>query len=237
MYKDNWNAYYEGNYRKLGLKALWDVHPDRAVNLDHEHFADHFDPALPVIDLGCGTGGQSAYLRSLYSRVIGVDVATIAVDIARENYQKEGLEYHFLDATRPDMAEALLARIGESNVYMRGVLHQILPEHLGNFQEVLSILLGTKGHCYFNEVSAGIRDYFTRSSARFGELPDRMQRVFISNLPPRGVELSEVNDFWPEDIFKLEGVNPHRLETNLDFPDGEAIFIPSVRGLASLHSQ
>ncbi|TXF85446.1 class I SAM-dependent methyltransferase [Neolewinella aurantiaca] len=231
MYEDNWNAYYEGNYRKLGRKALWDVEPERAVALDQRYFADPFDPGLPVVDLGCGTGEQSAYLRAHYDHVIGVDVATVAVEMAKENHQQEGLGYEFLDATRPDMAEALRARIGESNVYMRGVLHQILPEHLARFQEVLSILMGKRGCCYFNEVSAGIREYFTESSDRFAELPKRMQQVFISNLPPRGLELETVTNFFPSSGFKTTDVRKGKLETNLNFLTGEPIFIPSVQGL------
>lgn len=234
MYEDNWNAYYRTNYGKLGRKALWDVPPERAVALDRAHFERYFDPRLPVIDLGCGTGEQSAYLRSQYPHVVGVDVATVAVEMARTNHPQKGLEYEFLDATRPDMARVLHARIGDANVYMRGVLHQILPEHLGGFQELLSILLGAHGHCYFNEVSSGIREYFTESSDRFAELPKRMQQVFISNLPPRGLSLSTVVDFFPNSSFNTQNIRKDELETNLSFLTGEPIFIPSITGVVSL---
>jgi len=234
MYEDNWNEYYKINYGKLGRKALWDVPPGRAVAQDYRLFSGHFNPDLPVIDLGCGTGEQSAFLRSCYSHVVGVDVSGVAVELAKENHQQGGLEYEFLDATRPDTAKALHARIGESNVYMRGVLHQILPEHLHDFQVVLSTLLGVRGHCFFNEVSSGIREYFTDSSDQFGQLPERMQQVFISNLPPRGLSLTTVADFFPDGKFNAQDVQEGKLETNLNFLTGEPIFIPSVTGVVSL---
>lgn len=234
MYENNWNTYYRTNYLKSGRKALWDVPPARAVALDREQFEQHFDPSLPIVDLGCGTGEQAAYLRSLYAHVVGVDVSTVAVELARENHQQTGLEYEFLDATQPAMAEALHARIGEANVYMRGVLHQILPEHLPAFQSVLATLLGEGGSCFFNEVSSGIREYFTESSDRFAELPKRMQQVFISNLPPRGLSPSTVEIFFPGDTFKAQTVQQGKLETNLNFLTGQPIFIPSISGIVSL---
>lgn len=230
-YAHNWNEYYRRNYQKAGTKALWDVAPEYAVAQDQKHFVDVFDPTLPVIDLGCGTGHQAAYLSTLYPRVIGVDVADVAVQMAADYHQTTGLSFQALDATDTDRATALHATVGDANVYMRGVIHQILPEDLPNFQETLRILTGRRGCCYFNEVSSGIREYFTRSSDRFAALPERMQQVFLSNLPPRGVDPARVDELFAANLFTISDVAKDNLATNLAFRDGSPIFIPSVRGV------
>lgn len=231
MYADNWNAYYRRNYQEAGDKALWDVAPPMAAARDLEYFAAAFDPALPLIDLGCGTGEQAAFLHDTFPRVIGVDVANVAVGIAADLHQGSGLSFQALDATDPGRAACLHATFGDANIYMRGVVHQILPEDLEDFRQTLRILLGRRGRCYFNEVSTGIREYFTESSDRFAALPVRMQRVFLSNLPPRGVDLSRLDDHFPSGLFTFLTSAEHELATNLSFQDGSPIFIPSVRGL------
>lgn len=230
-YAENWNEYYRRNYLQSGSKALWDVAPEHAVAEDREQFAHAFDPALPVIDLGCGTGEQAAFLRKVYPRVIGVDVAGVAVGMAVKRHQRDGLTFQALDATDPNQAAALHAMIGDANVYMRGVVHQILPEDLANFRQTINTMIGQQGCCYFNEVAANIREYFAESSDRFAELPVRMQNVFLSNLPPRGVDPARLEDHFPDSAFSVSASAEDKLATNLRFRNGSPIFIPSVRGL------
>ena len=58
----------------------WDVRPEQAAEIEYPLFRDWFTPLLPVIDLGCGTGTQSAWLIRHYSPIIGLDVSKAVIE-------------------------------------------------------------------------------------------------------------------------------------------------------------
>lgn len=234
MYGENWDKYYQRTYREMKKKALWDVPPDEAVGLDLPVFKSQFLAGLPLIDLGCGTGTQTAHLAQHFEQVLGVDVAAEAISVARENFpDPKNFSFGVLDVTDVEGAKKVRLQLDnqDANIYMRGVLHQIKEEDLGKFHEVLSILIGKTGQLYCVEVSDRIREYFEQSADDFSKLPRHMQRVFISNLPPKGVSLENLTTFFPEDRFSIRSSSAAALKTNLKFKAQQAIEIPAVAAL------
>ncbi len=233
MYGDNWNKYYKRTYTDSNKKALWDVPANEAIEEDFELFKDHFDKSLPVMDLGCGTGTQSLFLAEHYTNVLAVDVSSEAIGIANElhNQNKVQIKFEVLGATDTEKAIALHNELGDVNIYMRGVLHQIKESDIVKFQQVIKTLLGNRGSLYGIEVSNKIRDYFNASNEGFSKLPKRMQQVFISNLPPKGLSPENLFSYFPEHLFKVLKTGPSKLNTNLKFKNDEPIYIPAIYAL------
>ena len=233
MYGKNWNSFYINTYLKGNKQALWDVPVERAIANDYALFSETLDPQLPIIDIGCGTGRQTQYLSQHFPFVLGTDVSSEAIKIAQEISIPGRLAFEVLDGTDTDAAKRIADKIGPANVYLRGVMHQILDDDLQNFQESLLLLLGGKGHLFSIEVGDKIREHFTQPDKRFSDLPTRLKQVFISNLPPKGLSLENLSTFFPEALFKVLDVGESYLGTNLKYPDGEAIKIPAIYCLAA----
>ena len=229
MYGKNWDLYYQRTYKMLKKKALWDVSAEEAVMIDQKYFEKVFQRNLPLIDLGCGTGTQTVYLSSMYESVLGVDASSEAISVAREMYGgKEGIAFDVLDGTDMPKAKSIHDRFGDMNIYMRGVLHQIKEEDISAFRKSLRTLLGKQGHLYCIEVSDKIREHFNTSEGSFNKLPQRMQQVFISNLPPKGLSLSNISKYFPDDKFKVILSGEARLNTNIQYSNEVPIYIPAV---------
>jgi SAM-dependent methyltransferase len=228
MYGENWDQYYIRTYREGKSKALWDVPPEEAIARDFEQFRALLPADRPIIDLGCGTGTQSVFLAEHYPRVLAVDVAPEAIRVAKEHYSRSNLTFDILDATDLIKAQQLATEWGPSHIYMRGMLHQILEKDLPAFRTVLKTLLGNGSRLYCVEVSDRIREHFENTGGKFSELPKRLQQVFISNLPPRGLSLERLPYFFPKDEFGVIDAVDARLETNLKLSDGSAVYIPAV---------
>ncbi|MBR9919593.1 MAG: class I SAM-dependent methyltransferase [Bacteroidetes bacterium] len=227
MYGKNWDQYYIRTYGSK-KKALWDVPAEEAVGTDYTYFSSHLPSDLPILDLGCGTGTQSVFLSKHFPRVLGVDVSAEAVRIAQSKQHPDNIEFGVLDITDEAAVAQISAKMGDLNIYMRGVLHQILDEHLPAFQSAVKKLLGNRGRMYCVEVSDGIRDHFRVENGKFSELPERLRQVFISNLPPKGVSLEKLNHFFPKAYFQVISSGDAKLQTNLKYAGGEAIYIPAV---------
>jgi SAM-dependent methyltransferase len=81
-----WDASYHD-----GL-APWDIgRPQAAI----ERLATEGVFAGPVLDVGCGTGENAIRVASLGLEVVGVDVATTALEIARGKAHDRGVEVDF----------------------------------------------------------------------------------------------------------------------------------------------
>ena len=228
MYDNNWDQYYHMTYLVRKQKALWDVSPEQAVASDQKIFDPHFDRALKVLDLGCGTGGQSEYLSAHYDEVLGVDVSANAVALAREQVEKSNVSFDALDITQALEAFDIARLGGPFNIYMRGVLHQIKEKDIPTFQDNLSKLLGESGTLYAVEVGDSIRDHFSQAKGGFSKLPTRLRQVFISNLPPKGLSLTNIPDYFPAERFDVLQCGEAKLNTNLQYADEAPIYIPAV---------
>ncbi|MCB9301018.1 MAG: class I SAM-dependent methyltransferase [Lewinellaceae bacterium] len=230
-YGQYWDAFYEKTYVKEARKALWDVPAALSVGKDLEIFQSYFHPELPVLDIGCGTGEQAHYLSAYYPRVIGVDAAPTAVALAAAEHTLANLEFQTLDAADPEACAALHQKYGDMNLYMRGVMHQVDAAEQARFVANLSLLMGERGRLYFIEVADNIRSYFAEATHGFHELPKAVQEVFVSNLPPHGINLEHLPRLFPAPGFNILASGEGHLLTNLTLPRGEAVRIPAVYAL------
>jgi SAM-dependent methyltransferase len=126
----SWERYWStvGSTGRSG-EVIWDADSDDELGELVEQARALFDPALPVVDLGCGNGRYSRALAAAFPRVLGLDVSASAIDRAREESRGlPGLSFEVLDAAgNPDLLGDRLP--GPANIFVRGVLH-VLPDDL-----------------------------------------------------------------------------------------------------------
>jgi SAM-dependent methyltransferase len=233
-YKIQWDQFYTSLPAQRAGGALWDVQPESAVGLDMKTFSAFFPRDLPLVDFGCGTGRQSAYLRRVWDRVLGMDISGKAIELAEREHQLPGLSFLAIDEEDSRQFQRLHGDMGDMNVYVRGVLHQVLDADRPGLVRSLKTLMGRSGRLYFIEVASDIRDYFARAPDRFSELPAAMQRVFLSRLPPAGLSVADIPKVFPPGEFRVLESGNAKLYTNLCFHNREPIHIPAVFGLVEV---
>lgn len=187
-----------------------------------------------MLDIGCGTGAPTAYLAQHLRFVIGADTSDHPVSLAQELHSRKNVVYRTLDLSDEKGCAGIYEEFGNVNLYMRGVLHQIKPEHKAQVVKNIAHLIGHSGTFYFIEVASQIKTYFREVSPEFHLLPKAVQAVFISNLPPEGVTIEEIPMLFPPDKFTILDAGEDRLMTNLSLPDGQKITIPAVYGVIRL---
>ncbi|TDT81802.1 methyltransferase family protein [Arthrobacter sp. AG258] len=154
-----WDQYWAGiTATGPGGEVLWDSGSDHEFLGYRDNLLRYLDPALPVVDAGCGHGGFTRALAGVFPRVIGVDVSPHAVDIARR--QSAGAAnpaFEALDMTAPGagaaLAESIHAGADGANVFIRGVLHVLDPAHQKALVENLGTLAGNRGTVFMAETN------------------------------------------------------------------------------------
>jgi SAM-dependent methyltransferase len=152
---NDWETYWEG-IKKTGDEGqvFWDDASESASAEDLHRFINYMDPALPLLDLGCGNGRKARFFARHFRKVIGADVSLSAIRLAElETIDERNVEYRVFDALDATNAIALHQEFGDLNIYMRGVLHVIERPDRGKFVSNLEILLGGKGVLYQVEAS------------------------------------------------------------------------------------
>ena len=206
----------------------WDAAPNMAVAEDLPRFLPLMDRSVPILDLGCGNGRQSRYLAKYFDKVIGVDVAPSAVELARQETTEEtNIEYRVLDATRPDQAEELHAEFGDMNIYIRTVMHVIQKVDRPRFVESLRILLGERGVLYQLELTSkslgALRSLPVKG--KFG-LPPLVEKVVEHGAVPVGFDAHERIALFPEDRWELLKEEAHVTINTIPMVHGKEAVLP-----------
>lgn len=126
--------------------APWDCAPEHAAATHLPLLAPYFTPDLPLIDVGCGSGTQTRHLAAHYPRVIGIDHAPAAVARARAADVSGAAEYRVVDLLDRAAVAALRGELGDANVYVRCVLHQMEAADRPVAAASIAHLLGKRGH-------------------------------------------------------------------------------------------
>ncbi len=231
-YGANWERFYRSLDAARGERPLWDVDPEEAVEQDFVIFAPFLATSLPIIDFGCGTGTQTSALGRRYPLAIGLDVSPTAIESATLAQQSESVSFCLLDEADPGFFAKLHGSLGDANVYIRGVLHQLKDEDLPGLFANLAGLMGEQGRLYFVEVSDEIHQYLRDGSGGFSALPAMMRRTLISHFPPRGLSLEGVPGLLGADSFNILASGETRLKTNIRFRDQSSVEIPAVYAVA-----
>lgn len=221
-----WDNYWNDTSSTDG-QVFWDSPTERGADDDLRRFGDHLAGELPAIDVGCGHGTQTRALARRFARVVGVDVSPAGLDIARRSNPAPNLEYRVLDLLDPAAARALHDDLGDANIYMRAVLHQLGPAERAQAVASLSILLGARGRALVCELSPAADAYFDYLFAEFGGPPPDLARVLGHGIRPAALGSGDL-----ERAFAVAGLVPHArgkgaIVTTLALPGGYPALVPT----------
>ena len=118
--------------------------------------------------------------------------------------------------------------IGDANVYIRGVLHQLTPESRPLAARSVEILLGARGVLYLIELSHSAESYFQSLIEKYGEPPKGLARVFQHGIKPATFAESEVAALFPEERFALLAQGEGAIRTTHPLPEGGFAEVPAV---------
>ncbi|GGZ20918.1 methyltransferase [Streptomyces olivaceoviridis] len=165
-----WDAFWSTLPAEPGA-ALWDSSPRLTAARHLPLFRDHADPSLPLVDLGCGSGRQTQWLAGHFRRVVGLDIAGAAVELAAASHPAPNVDYRRADLLDQDTVTALREEFGDVNVYMRGVLHQLAPDERTRMLATIRLLLGGTGVLFAQELTERTGWYVAELLAGGARLP------------------------------------------------------------------
>lgn len=224
-YATAWESYWSDVPAIVGA-ATWDSGPELIAALDRPIFERYFDPALPILDFGCGNGTQTRYLSELYPQVIGVDHSTAALAIAGKINSAPNIEYRHLDVLEPTQTAALHEEAGDLNVYLRAVLHQFDAGDRRTAVSALATLAGTRGHVFASELSPAAKALVTRLVSQPGGPPPKVAQVLRHGVTPAELEEGELRKLFSEAGFELL-TSGERMETYTEcLSDGSRLEVP-----------
>ncbi|HEX6826940.1 MAG TPA: class I SAM-dependent methyltransferase [Nitrospiraceae bacterium] len=224
-YLTSWESFWSTSTETPG-EIFWDADPAHAAQQDLTLFQGYADPQLPMIDLGCGNGTQTRFLADHFARVIGTEISPTAVEISRTNNAAPNISYRILDVLCPADAQALHDEIGDVNLYMRTVLHQLSPADHATAIQSIERLLGKKGTLYLIELSSAAEPYFAQLIKEYG-LPPGLARVFQHQITPGMLNENDLKMLFPPDRFTLLRTDKSRIHTVHTLPTGEIAKVPA----------
>ena len=230
-YDRHWESFWK-TVDRTGAdgEVAWDAAPQVAVAEDLPRFLPLMDRSVPILDLGCGNGRQSRYLAKYFDKVIGVDVAPSAVELARqETTEEKNVEFRVLDATRPDKARELHDEFGDMNIYIRTVMHVIQKVDRPRFVESLRILLGERGVLYQIELTSKALGTLRSLpvKGKFG-LPPLVERVVEHGAIPVGFDARERGELFPDQHWQLLKEEPHVPVRTIPMVHGKEATLPGT---------
>lgn len=233
-YLTSWESYWSSLTGEPD-EIFWDVSPTEASQKDLQLFQDSIDSRLPLVDLGCGNGTQARFLANYFPTVIGTDISPTALEIARTQNSAPNISYRSLNLVRPEQAQSLHREIGDANLYIRGVLHQLAPDEQPIAVQSIEHLLGTKGKLYFIELSSAAIPYMNNLAERYGK-PPNLQRVFERGMIPGRLNEKELETLFPSDRFVLLDRGESGVRTLYRLPNGDVAEVPGFYAVLQLKS-
>ncbi|MGH7184189.1 MAG: class I SAM-dependent methyltransferase [Nitrospiraceae bacterium] len=224
-YLTSWENYWSTLSGTPG-EIFWDADPVHAAQQDLARFRDHVDPQLPLIDLGCGNGTQTHFLAGHFARVIGTEISPAAVSVAQAKNAAPNISYRILDVLCPEDAQALHEEIGDANIYMRTVLHQLSREDQATAIQSIERLLGIRGTLYFMELSLAAESYFAQLIKQYG-MPPGLARVFQHEITPGMLNENDLEVLFPPDRYTLRSTGQSSIHTVHILPTGEVAKVPA----------
>ncbi|MEU6466925.1 AMP-binding protein [Streptomyces sp. NPDC046976] len=192
-----WERYWSSvDATGRGGDVLWDADDADEMRWLLDTTARHLDPALPVIDLGCGNGRYARALATRFHAVVGVDVSPTAIARARTEGSGSGdLSFEVLDPGDPAAVEALAKRIGPANVFIRAVLHVLGEEERAATAAALAVLTGGRGGVLLIEP-----DYARDSFGYLGHVGGARGRAAHLVRPLEAAGVRHSTPFGPADL-------------------------------------
>ncbi|WP_327233596.1 methyltransferase domain-containing protein [Streptomyces sp. NBC_01317] len=223
-YRDAWEGYWRETSDAPG-EAIWDSDASLSSVPHSALLLPYADVSLPVVDLGCGSGTQTRYLATLFARAIGVDLSLAAVEHARRADTAEAATYEQLNLVDAGAVEALGERLGDTNVYMRAVIHQSEPQDRAAVAGAVARLLGARGRAFVVELTSASKAVFQQAVE--AGTPAKLQRVFDHGLRPAGAADEEVPGLLRAAGLKILDTGDTALPQTEHLPDGTRIDLPA----------
>ncbi|WP_165984935.1 class I SAM-dependent methyltransferase [Streptomyces sp. YIM 98790] len=225
---------WEGFWRDAphGAKEVfWDAPADRVADRHLPVLETHFGPRLPMIDLGCGNGTQAISLADRFRPVLGIDISASAIARARRQVDDRGerppVEFRTGDAADNAMAARLHEELGDCNLYIRGLLHQLPPAVRPGVAGAVATLVGSRGRAFIVEPAEAAKGVLAGLLRRAEGPPRALAAVF-----DHGVAPAELADEALPALFRGAGLTVLAsgtlpLATTERDPDGNPLELPS----------
>ncbi|MDX2705600.1 class I SAM-dependent methyltransferase [Streptomyces sp. PA03-6a] len=207
--------------------VFWDAEAEVTAAAHLPFLEAYFDPSLPVVDLGCGNGTQTRFLAKHYGRAVGVDLAAAAIGHARHQDPGGVAEYRQLDAADPKAVRRLSEELGEANVYMRGVLHQCLPEERAPLVQGIAVLTGGRGRAFADELAASAKDVLAGFAQGPGGPPAKLAAVFSHGIAPAAMPDETVPELFRAAGMEVLARGEAALVTTERRADGTRLEVPT----------
>jgi len=226
-YREAWEGFWREAPEEQGA-VFWDASPTQTVGLHLALFEPKLrDPGLQMIDLGCGNGTQTRFLADRFNHVVGVDLSAAAVDHARHADPAGQATYRVLDATDKTEVETLHAELGDANVYMRGVLHQVDPDDRQPLVDGIATLVGERGHVFLVELAEAARPIIGGLAQDPEGPPAKLAPILRHGIAPGEVADGEVPELLRAAGLTILASGELPLITTEFRPDGARIELPS----------
>jgi SAM-dependent methyltransferase len=226
-YRQAWQGFWNETSGKPG-EVFWDAEPALTAGVHLALYEPHLtDPALTMVDLGCGNGTQTRFLAGRFACVLGVDLAPAAVEHARRQDGGDGARFRELDAADGAQIAQLHAELGDANVYMRGVLHQCDPQDRRAVAEAIATLVGERGRAFVVELAAAAgRQLMSLAQSPDGP-PQKLRSVFRHGIVPGAIADSAVVEFLTTAGLEVLAGGDLPLTTTEYLPSGARVVLPS----------
>ncbi|MFI0719255.1 methyltransferase domain-containing protein [Streptomyces sp. NPDC021224] len=234
-YAKVWESFWEAAPGGRG-GVLWDAEPELTVGRHLAHFAAHFDPGLPLVDLGCGNGTLTRWLAGRYDRVVGADLAHAAVARAARDDPHGLAAYQQLDAVDTDAVRALHDELGDANVYLRGVLHQSEPADRARLVDGIATLTGHRGRVFAVEPAEAAKGVLLTIAQDPAGPPPKLGAVLAHGIAPGEVADAALPGYFAAAGLTVLAAGEEPLVTAEFRSDGARIELPSqwlVAGMAA----
>ncbi|MFF4754436.1 class I SAM-dependent methyltransferase [Streptomyces sp. NPDC002514] len=226
-YRAAWEGFWREAPDEPGA-VFWDADPALTAAVHLDLFAPHLtDPALPLVDLGCGNGTQSRFLGGRFPRVLGVDIAEAALAHARHADPAGRATYRQLNAVDKSEAETLHGELGDANVYMRGVLHQAEPDDRQPLADGIATLVGARGRAFLVEPSEAAGGVLRSLAQGPAGPPAKIVPIFRHGIAPGAVADDAVPAYLRSAGLTVLASGELPLVTTESAPDGGRIELPS----------
>ncbi|WP_329192774.1 class I SAM-dependent methyltransferase [Streptomyces sp. NBC_01435] len=225
-YREAWEGYWSATSDTPG-EAIWDSDPSLTSVPHIELLLPHADTSLPVVDLGCGNGTQTRYLATRFSRAIGVDLSHAAIAHARHADPEGVAEFAQLDLVDAEAVAALHERTGDTNVYMRAVIHQSEPEARAAVAAAVAVLVGERGRAFVVEPTPASKDVLQQVAQGPDGPPEKLRRVLAHGLKPASASEEEVRRLLREAGLTTLADGATALAQTEYLPDGTRVALPA----------
>ncbi len=238
-YEGQWESYWSSvDKDKTGQdgEVLWDSQDFAEFEKTFPHFDHLADKSLPMLDLGCGNGSWSRFLAVRYERVIGVDISSAAIEIAREQAKElDNVEFQVGNLVDPEVAKSLHEQYGELNIFMRTVFHLIRNSDRPVFMRNLEMLLGENGVLHQVETDGRVLEYMLDrpDNKTPTGLPSPMHKVIEHGILPHGFGASDQQRWFTPDRWEVLESGSAYIHT-IKLPDGRDGRVPAHAVVARL---